>query len=120
MSLNRQKIESFRKELLQRRAVIANALKQTNADFINDDVMYADSIDQAAADSDKTLLTQIKARDAQIVAQIDEALRRIDAGGFGECEQCGEDIALARMKVNPATTLCIDCQAELESGRRRS
>ncbi|MDB2325044.1 TraR/DksA C4-type zinc finger protein [Alphaproteobacteria bacterium] len=38
------------------------------------------------------------------------ALRRLDEGCFGDCLACGEKIAKARLEVDPAVTLCIDCQ----------
>lgn len=119
MALSKERLENFRKELITRRANLVNGLHQTNAEMIDDEASYADSIDQASVDSDKTLALQIKNRDAAILSQIDLALRRIDIGNFGECEQCGEEIALARMKANPATTLCIDCKAELENEEQR-
>ena len=119
MTLNKDRLESFRKDLQARKDSLINGLHETNAEMIEDESAYADSIDQASADQDKTLALHIKNRDAQIVAQIDEALRRIDLGNFGECERCSEPITMARMKANPSTTLCIDCKAELESEQNR-
>lgn len=94
-------------------------IHQTTEDLINDEISFADSVDQASADADKTLTLQIKNRDRTLLIQLDAALRRIDEGTFGECEQCGEAISEARMKANLATTLCIDCKAELESEQSR-
>jgi DnaK suppressor protein len=119
MTLRKEKLESFRKQLVARRQVLAVELRQATADFINDEAMYSDSVDQAAADTDKSLALQFKNRDRNILWEIDEALKRIDEGTFGECESCGEPIAEARMKANPSTTLCIDCKAALESERQR-
>jgi DnaK suppressor protein len=61
----------------------------------------------------------MKNRDRDVLWQIDEALKRIDEGSFGECERCDEPISEARLKANPSTTLCIDCKAELESEEHR-
>ena len=47
-----------------------------------------------------------RARLAILVA----ALRRMDAGDYGYCLACGEDISPARLDVDPAVTLCVDCQ----------
>lgn len=44
------------------------------------------------------------------------ALRRIDTGDYGECQDCGEAIAFARLQAQPFTSLCIDCQSARESG----
>lgn len=48
--------------------------------------------------------------------RIRSALRRLDAGDYGDCLACGDVIADARLKVDPATTLCIDCANAREQG----
>ena len=48
--------------------------------------------------------------------EIDEALVRLDEGPFGDCEECGRAIALARLRALPFARLCIDCKRELEKG----
>ena len=45
----------------------------------------------------------------------EQALQRIDNGDYGECEDCGETIAFARLQAQPNTRLCIDCQSARES-----
>lgn len=49
---------------------------------------------------------QQRARD---FVRIKQALRRIEAGEFGICADCGEDIALKRLQVDPSVRLCISC-----------
>jgi len=44
------------------------------------------------------------------LAVLAAALRRIDEGEFGFCLGCGNEISLARLDIDPAVTLCIDCQ----------
>lgn len=55
-------------------------------------------------------------RRAVELARIDAALARIDAGEFGACLDCGADIALARLELDPSSTLCIDCASRREAG----
>lgn len=43
------------------------------------------------------------------ISQIDAALRRMDAGEYGDCVACGEEIAKKRLELNPAIARCIDC-----------
>ena len=45
------------------------------------------------------------------LAALASARRRIDSDDYGYCLGCGEDIAEARLKIDPAVTLCVDCQA---------
>ncbi len=49
---------------------------------------------------------QLRQRQLQ---QIEAALQRIEAGEYGECLHCGKAIATARLTLNPATPLCIEC-----------
>jgi DnaK suppressor protein len=51
--------------------------------------------------------------------EIEEALGRMDIGVYGVCEECGEDISLARLFANPTARLCVHCQADRESTLRR-
>jgi DnaK suppressor protein len=115
MSLGKEKLEEFRKVLSTRRDALVAELRQSTQQLIEDDVNYTDSVDQASADSDKTILMQMKNRDRDILLQLNEALRRIDSGIYGQCERCDELISEARIKAFPLATLCIDCKAELES-----
>ncbi|MDT8451076.1 MAG: TraR/DksA C4-type zinc finger protein [Wenzhouxiangellaceae bacterium] len=54
------------------------------------------------------------ARRRQQIAALKHALARLDDGGFGECAECGKDITEARLKSNPAITLCIECASARE------
>jgi DnaK suppressor protein len=119
MALRKEKIESYRKDLFARREALATELRKATADLIDDDVMYSDAIDQASAETDKAFSLQLKNRERDTLWQIDEALKRIEAGTFGACERCDEPISEARIRAFPFTTLCIDCKAELESEEQR-
>jgi RNA polymerase-binding transcription factor DksA len=48
------------------------------------------------------------------LADVEGALRRIASGSYGECVDCGEQIAPARLKAYPAATRCVDCQGAYE------
>jgi len=50
------------------------------------------------------------------LAAIDEALARLDAGGYGRCEVCGQPIAPERLAARPTATRCVACASP---GRRR-
>jgi DnaK suppressor protein len=84
-----------------------------------DEVTYTDAVDQASAETDKSLNLHMKNRERNALWQINEALKRLDRGAFGECERCGESISEGRIEAFPFTTLCIDCKAELESEEQR-
>jgi DnaK suppressor protein len=52
-------------------------------------------------------------RELELV-RISKALERVELGEYGECLNCGEDIAIGRLEIDPAATLCIGC-AETDS-----
>ncbi|KAF0233756.1 MAG: TraR/DksA family transcriptional regulator [Humidesulfovibrio sp.] len=51
--------------------------------------------------------------------EIESALKRMDTGVYGTCEECGDEIGLARLTANPIAHLCVHCQAESELGLLR-
>jgi DnaK suppressor protein len=119
MSLTKPKLDDYKRDLLARREALQQEIRLATEELINEEPQFADSVDQAAADTDRSLQVQFKNRDRGILYAIDEALRRIDLGQFGDCGSCGDEIGEARIRANPSTTLCIDCQSELESERGR-
>jgi DnaK suppressor protein len=52
----------------------------------------------------------------QVISEIDAALERIEAGTYGICASCGQQIPPARLEANPWASLCIDCKREAEGG----
>lgn len=62
---------------------------------------------------------QLVARDKAKIVKIDNALKKIEEGKFGNCEECGEEIAEKRLMFNPGFTTCIVCAEKLEILARR-
>ncbi len=73
-----------------------------------------DPNDRASRETDTSRALRLRDRDRKLIAKVEEALARIDAGTFGRCESCGGRISAARLKARPVTTLCIDCKTEAE------
>jgi DnaK suppressor protein len=73
-----------------------------------------DEIDQATTDIEQSMRMRLRNRETLYIKKIDEALRRIEEGTFGECEDCGEDIELRRLEARPTATLCVFCKEEQE------
>ncbi len=80
---------------------------------------FPDPNDRASAETDRTFELRLRDRDRKLVSKIKEALRRIDDGTFGLCEECGEPIGEKRLAARPVTTLCIDCKEESEQSEKR-
>ncbi len=116
---------AFRELLLElRRRVSGNARQiQRDAHVGSDDggenahagvsIHMADSASDTY-DQDQ-LLDRLTASSVTL-QEIDDALDRIDAGTFGQCEDCGIAIPPRRLKFKPHAALCIDCQRKEENG----
>jgi len=73
-----------------------------------------DEVDQANADIEQSMRTQLKNRETVALKKINEAIKRIEEGSYGECENCSDPIELRRLQARPTTTLCIACKEEEE------
>jgi len=72
--------------------------------------------DTASATYDRELEQGLEEGAEELLAKIDAALRRIDAGTYGTCENCGQPIGEERLEAMPWATLCIDCKRREEHG----
>lgn len=66
--------------------------------------------DLASATFDRELDLGLEEDAEEVLAAIDAAIRRLDAGTYGICERCGADIGVDRLRAMPYATLCIDCK----------
>lgn len=98
----------------QREEVLGNAkrTRKEESSFDTDDL--PDEFDQANSEYAQSLVFRLRDREKWLMAKIDKALKKIEDGEFGVCEDCGEDIAVKRLEARPVTTLCIRCKEEQE------
>jgi len=83
-----------------------------------DTIACADATDRATVESDRHLVLIMRERDRLLMSEIKAALARVDEGEYGVCEECGEEIGLARLRAQPTATLCVHCKARLEAASR--
>jgi DnaK suppressor protein len=79
---------------------------------------FADEIDSASSESGLAFVGRMREREHGLLQKIEAALKRIEAGTFGTCLECGDPIGAKRLEARPVATLCIDCKAEQEQGER--
>lgn len=108
----RERLNALRRELAGEVATLSRESWSLGTDGTQD------VGDDAANTYARQLLLGMGERDRQVLRQVDEALDRIEAGTFGECEECGEPIAVARLEAMPYATLCVDCKEIQETGPR--
>jgi DnaK suppressor protein len=73
-----------------------------------------DIYDQASSERDRELGLLLSDREREKLANIDEALMKIDDGEYGICEECEEEIPLGRLKVLPFARFCVKCKSDIE------
>lgn len=76
-----------------------------------------DPADAGSASFERETAQSLSLHARGLLGEIEDALRRIDAGVFGRCERCGADIALERLEALPHAGLCLECKRHDESGR---
>ncbi len=82
----------------------------------SDDLM--DEVDFSSFEIENQMRMRLATREMLYLKKIDEALDRIQAGTFGQCEECEEDIELKRLEARPTTTLCIACKEAAERNEK--
>lgn len=85
-----------------------------------EDKLFSDPLDRAAAELDMDIDLLINGRYYALIKETRAAISRIDRGIFGICESCGEQITEKRLRANPMSRFCIDCQSKEERGQQRT
>ncbi len=114
-----EKLDYFRNVLTEEMKTLLNEADRTVTDMNSDASNFPDPTDRATQESDRNFELRIRDRERKLLNKIRDAIERIETGEFGICEECGEEISEARLKVRPVTTLCINCKIEEEEKERR-
>ncbi len=116
--MNKERLEHFRRLLndqLRQHDEQVRDNQRAAADMIANDDGVKDSVDLSVQDHNQELALRLGERESATVAEIDEALRRIDEGTYGDCERCGKPIPEARLEALPTARYDAACQAIIES-----
>ncbi len=102
---------AVKKRLLARRAELAETREQSahSRQPVTLDQTSVGRISRIDAMQVQAMAIEAERRRAIEEKRIDAALERLDGGEYGECVTCGEDIAPARLDLDPAAAVCIDC-----------
>ena len=115
--MDKRKLKSYRDRLLERREALFRQVTEAEMSSRERDLEATqDPADMAANAYTKELLISMSANDRRLLALIDEALHRIEMGGFGECVNCGEPVQEKRLEAVPWARFCLKCQDLQERG----
>ena len=108
----RRKLEVWRDELIQESEETLEHLRTENW-------QEPDPNDRATHESEATLELRTRDRYRKLIGKIDAALRRIERGEYGYCEETGEPIGIARLEARPIATLSVEAQEAHERDELR-
>ena len=106
--------EYFRQKLLRWRSELLQESSETLISLQNETVPEADITDRAATETDRFTELRTRDRERKLIGKIDSALRRIEDGSYGYCEDTGEPIGVRRLEARPIATLSVEAQERHE------
>ena len=104
----------FLRKLRAWKEAIVEESRQTMAQLQVDSLREPDLADRASSETDWGIELRTRDRQRKLIAKIDAALRRIEDGSYGFCEETGEPISLKRLDARPIATLSIEAQERHE------
>lgn len=116
--MNEQQLEYFRKKLLDWRNQLLRESDDTIKHLKENTKPETDIVDVASNELERRMELLAQDRQRKLFSKINEALRRIDEGSYGYCEETGDPINLRRLEARPIATLSIEAQEHHEFKER--
>jgi len=118
--MKQELVMKFKKLFEDQKAALLYSYKIVNEDFAIRSEEMSDEIDLSCAELEQNMKMRLRNREALFLKKIDESLEKIQAGTFGVCECCEQNIEVSRLEVRPTATLCLGCKEEEEKRETRS
>ncbi len=112
--MNERQMEYFRRKLAAWKEDLLADSRDTIEGLQESTRNIPDVADRASEETDRALELRTRDRQRKLVGKIDSALRRIDEGEYGYCEDTGEPISLKRLDARPIATLSLEAQERHE------
>ena len=116
--MNPRQLEYFKQKLLKWKEDILRESRETLSHLQTETENHPDVADRASSETDRALELRTRDRQRKLISKIDEALRRIEDGSYGYCEETGEPIGVARLDARPIATLSLEAQERHERRER--
>lgn len=112
--MNVRQQEYFRRKLEAWKDDILKESRETLDNLQEESQNHPDVADRASSESDRALELRTRDRQRKLIGKIDSALRRLDDGTYGYCDETGDPIGLARLDARPIATLSLEAQENHE------
>ncbi|MBK8769411.1 MAG: RNA polymerase-binding protein DksA [Rhizobiales bacterium] len=116
--MNERQVAYFRQKLLAWKDDILKESKETLSHLQDENHVLPDIADRASSETDRSLELRTRDRQRKLISKIDAALKRIEDGSYGYCEETGDPISLRRLDARPIATLSIEAQERHERRER--
>ncbi len=116
--MNDRQREYFRKKLISWKDDILRESRETLNHLQEESQNHPDLADRASSETDRAIELRARDRQRKLIAKIDSALKRIEDGSYGYCEETGDPISLKRLDARPIATLSIEAQERHERRER--
>ena len=116
--MNERQLEYFKKKLFAWKDEILRESRETVTHLQKETENHPDLADRATSETDRALELRTRDRQRKLISKIDEALRRIEDGSYGYCEETGEPIGMARLEARPVATMSVEAQERHERRER--
>ncbi len=111
MELSPEYVDQIKQQLLQRREILLDQRERLDDTRRSLQAEQAEPEEQARNQDERRAMATLHAMETDELILVNQALQRIDAGGFGVCKECEAPIGMARLFAIPWTPLCRDCAA---------
>lgn len=119
MALSEEQQTHFHQVLTDKRARLFSEAKRTlDTEMSIDAAERMDEVDQASSEYMQEFSFRLRGRERFLMDKIERALRKMDEGIFGLCEECEEPISLKRLEARPEAQLCIQCKEAQEKAEQ--
>jgi DnaK suppressor protein len=113
--LDTLRYEALKGLLERRRELVRDRLARHRREAEDDDRLEAPDLeDRGAVETSRSAVLELAELDRTDLTAIDEALTRLEVGGYGVCSDCGGEITAARLAALPFAVLCQSCQKARE------
>ena len=112
--MNPRQLEYFKNLLLEWKKEILRESLNTIDNLKEESSNKPDNADRASIESERSLELRTRDRERKLLSKIDKALRRIEDGTYGYCEETNNPISIARLIARPIATLSIEAQEMYE------
>jgi DnaK suppressor protein len=112
--MGKEQLEHFRQILSTWKQDLMQEVDRTVLHMKDEAANFPDPNDRATQESEFSLELRTRDRERKLIRKIEEAIKRIDDGSYGYCNETGEEIGIKRLEARPVATLCVEAQERRE------